>query len=205
MSDKELKTLENIHNAAKAEFLEKGFLGASLRNIVKTAGVTTGAFYGYYESKEELFEALVSRVADFIMLGISNAQAGFNQVSDDQKQSRMGEFSWKNMEQELEYVFAYKDEFKLLLLSSAGTKYENFIHQLVEIEKQSTKDYMGTMKKLGHDVPEFEDDLEHMIISGMFTAFFELILHDIPKETAFSYAKILVEFHVAGWKKIMGL
>ena len=51
-------TLELIHAAAKREFLEKGFQAASLRNIVKTAGATTGAFYGYYDSKEELFEAL---------------------------------------------------------------------------------------------------------------------------------------------------
>lgn len=52
-------TLTRIHQAAKAEFLEKGFRGASLRNIVKSVGMTTGAFYGYYKSKEELFEALV--------------------------------------------------------------------------------------------------------------------------------------------------
>ena len=50
-------TLENIHQAAKAEFLEKGYKDASLRNIVKSVGMTTGAFYGYYKSKEELFEA----------------------------------------------------------------------------------------------------------------------------------------------------
>lgn len=36
--------------AAKAEYLQKGFKLASLRNIVKTAGVTTGVFYGYYLS-----------------------------------------------------------------------------------------------------------------------------------------------------------
>ena len=52
-------TLENIHRAAKAEFLEKGYKDASLRNIVKSVGMTTGAFYGYYKSKEELFEAIV--------------------------------------------------------------------------------------------------------------------------------------------------
>ena len=34
-----------------AEFLDKGFQGASLRQIVKNAGVTTGAFYGYFSSK----------------------------------------------------------------------------------------------------------------------------------------------------------
>lgn len=46
-----MNTLDNIHKAAKKEFLDKGFQMASLRNIVKNAGVTTGAFYGYYKSK----------------------------------------------------------------------------------------------------------------------------------------------------------
>ncbi|MFR1782344.1 MAG: TetR/AcrR family transcriptional regulator, partial [Anaerostipes hadrus] len=32
-------TLENIHLAAKAEFLEKGYKDASLRNIVKSVGM----------------------------------------------------------------------------------------------------------------------------------------------------------------------
>ena len=54
-----LTTLERIHQAAKAEFMEKGFSSASLRAIVKAAGVTTGALYGYYPSKEELFEGLL--------------------------------------------------------------------------------------------------------------------------------------------------
>lgn len=48
--------------AAKAEFLEKGFSGASLRKIVKTAGVTTGAFYGYCSNKDALFSALTDRM-----------------------------------------------------------------------------------------------------------------------------------------------
>ena len=33
--------------------------GASLRYIVKQAGVTTGAFYGYFSSKEALFASIV--------------------------------------------------------------------------------------------------------------------------------------------------
>ena len=36
-------TLQNILDAAETEFLRKGFKSASLRNIVKSAGVTTGA------------------------------------------------------------------------------------------------------------------------------------------------------------------
>ena len=51
MEEKSNATLEKIHEAAMAEFLDKGFQGASLRQIVKNAGVTTGAFYGYFSSK----------------------------------------------------------------------------------------------------------------------------------------------------------
>ncbi len=55
MEEKLTATLEKIQEAALAEFLDKGFQGASLRQIVKNAGVTTGAFYGYFSSKEALF------------------------------------------------------------------------------------------------------------------------------------------------------
>ena len=40
--------------AAKEEFLEKGFDKASIAEICKAAGVTTGALYKRYTGKEEL-------------------------------------------------------------------------------------------------------------------------------------------------------
>ena len=52
MEERTTATLEKIQEAALTEFLDKGFQGASLRQIVKNAGVTTGAFYGYFSSKE---------------------------------------------------------------------------------------------------------------------------------------------------------
>ena len=67
MSVTEQTTLDLIRSAAMQEFLEKGFKSASLRNIVKTAGVTTGAFYGYFKSKEDLFEALVGEQYDHFL------------------------------------------------------------------------------------------------------------------------------------------
>ena len=76
MSEAEQTTLELIHHAARTEFLEKGFKSASLRNIVKTAGVTTGAFYGYYDSKEELFEALVEEQYQTFMKNVQKGHAG---------------------------------------------------------------------------------------------------------------------------------
>ena len=55
MGEIEQTTLNLILSAAMLEFLEKGFKSASLRNIVKTAGVTTGAFYpGFSDLRDEV-------------------------------------------------------------------------------------------------------------------------------------------------------
>ena len=43
-----------------------------------------------------------------------------------------------------------------------------------------------------------------MLVSGMFAAFFELIIHDVPYENAKQYVQDLRMFYTAGWQKIMG-
>ena len=53
------ETRQHLLECAKKEFLEKGYMKASLRNICKEAGVTTGALYFFFKDKEALFGALV--------------------------------------------------------------------------------------------------------------------------------------------------
>ena len=77
MESKAPDTLERIQQAALDEFSEKGFLGASLRQIVKHAGVTTGAFYGYFSSKEALFASIVEPHAAALMGKFMEAQTSF--------------------------------------------------------------------------------------------------------------------------------
>ena len=51
MDEKLTATLEKIQQAALTESLDKGFLGASLPQIVKNAGVPPGALYGNLSTK----------------------------------------------------------------------------------------------------------------------------------------------------------
>lgn len=64
MTEKAENTRQNILKTALNHFLEYGFAGASLRSIVKDAGLTTGAFYKYYPTKEALFDALIDPYVD---------------------------------------------------------------------------------------------------------------------------------------------
>ena len=93
MQEEETGTLQNILTSARAEFLEKGFRGASLRKIVRNAGVTTGAFYGYFKSKEELFDALVKPHADYVMGIFERTMDEFRALPTSEWHLHMGEYS----------------------------------------------------------------------------------------------------------------
>lgn len=48
-----------ILKAARAVFIEKGYLGARVQDVAHRAGLSKGAVYFYFQSKRELFMALV--------------------------------------------------------------------------------------------------------------------------------------------------
>src|SRR6186713_2194737 len=50
---------QQLMEGARRAFLEHGFDGASVGDIVRSAGISKGTLYAYYPSKEKLFEALV--------------------------------------------------------------------------------------------------------------------------------------------------
>ncbi len=50
---------QQIMEGARRIFLQDGFDGASIGDIVRAAGVSKGTLYAYFPGKEKLFEALV--------------------------------------------------------------------------------------------------------------------------------------------------
>lgn len=197
-------TLLNIHKVAMQEFLNKDFRGASLRNIVKTAGVTTGAFYGYYKSKEELFEALVGEHYEYLMNCYRKAHREFTELPQEEQPENMASISGDCMHEMLLYAYEHLEECKLILCHAEGTKFAWMVDEMVEIEIQATHDYLDVLNNLGRPAPPIDEWLEHILITGMFNAFFELVIHEMPLSDAERYLAELRAFYTAGWMKIMG-
>ncbi len=53
------RTLRRLLDAAAAEFGERGYHDASISGITQRAGAALGTFYTYFDSKEQVFRALV--------------------------------------------------------------------------------------------------------------------------------------------------
>lgn len=205
MQENSPATLARIQQAALDEFAEKGFMGASLRQIVKHAGVTTGAFYGYFSSKEALFASIVEPHAAALMGRFMEAQTTFAQRPEAEQPRHMSEDSGSCVRWMVEYICAHREPVKLLLCKAEGTSYARFVHHMVEAEAEYTLKYMAVLRRLGHDVPELDHSLCQIIASGMFDGIFAAVIHDVSKEQALRDVEKLRSFYTAGWMQLMGM
>jgi len=71
---------ELIRDAAKRVFVEVGLPGASMREVAKAAGCTTGAIYAQYANKEEVYADILreslSDMADAVEEGARSGERG---------------------------------------------------------------------------------------------------------------------------------
>ena len=77
--------------------------------------MTTGAFYGYYKSKEELFEALAGRHYEYILNRFKDAQKEFADLPPHRQPEVMSEISGLCMYDILHYAYDHLEECKLIL------------------------------------------------------------------------------------------
>lgn len=202
MSTKAEDTEKNILNTARKHFLKDGFSGASLRNIVKDAGLTTGAFYKYYPTKEALFDALTDPYIEHIYQIYDRVVEDFEKLSAKEQTSNMSDTSGDGMDQMIDYIYEHYDNFRLLLKCGDSGKFETFIHNMVDREMRSSLEYVKKMKEDGIEIPIVGESLMHMIYTGFFSSIFQIIEHDIDKKTAKRNVHKLREFNTGGWERL---
>ena len=99
------RTRDKLLRAAEIEFGEKGFHEAGISGITHRAGVALGTFYTYFESKEEIFKALVSYMSHRTRSWIAERVAG---APDRMAAERMG------MEAYIEFVRKHKGIYRII-------------------------------------------------------------------------------------------
>ncbi len=57
---------QRILDAAETEFAARGFAGANINVIAQKAGISIGAMYKYFDSKEDLFLTVIERAQDLL-------------------------------------------------------------------------------------------------------------------------------------------
>lgn len=198
------ETYQRIIPAAKKEFLEKGFEKASMRNIAAEAGITAAGLYRHFADKEAMFEELIAPVFEEFK---DEYEIRKNRDYEFLENGNLDEM-WSgdtDLAYFLDWIYRYFDEFKLILCCSDGTKYANFIHDLCVYEQDETLAYMEAARKKGIPVKEVKPQELHLLLSAYYSAVFEVVIHDFPREDAEHYLDTLQRFFYPGWRNVLGL
>lgn len=198
------ETRELLMESGKKEFLEKGYMKASLRKICADAGVTTGALYFFFKDKEDLFGAIaeppLNELSDLLNAHFSvdleaisqpNALSGINphELVDHEKFAQ----------QIIHHIYSNYDAFILLLTKSQGTKYENSINVIVDTIEQF---YLSLSENIGaHFGAKVNRYMLHWLVFIIVDSFIHLINHESDEEKAVRYMKKILNFILEGWQK----
>lgn len=194
---------ERILSCAKAEFLDKGYTDASLRTIA-AAETSTNSIYVRFQDKEGLFSAIVEPVLNEMIERFVKIQETFHRMERAEQAAQMPDYADGGTMELVEYMYDHLDEFRLLLDASYGTRFHNFVDELVRIEVEYTYKYMeavGSTAQLGDATTQ---RLLHIVTTSRFESIFEIIRHGMSLEEAREYIGLLSRYHRTGFLAVFG-
>lgn len=181
MTAKDGETKLALIKAARSEFIEKGYINASLRSICKKAEVTTGALYFFFKDKDDLFDAVVGgplRELD-AMISEHLRRESEGDINDPMDETHDLEDSTRIME----VLFKYKEEFILLLTQSQGSKYENIKDRLIDEMQQHYKLFAVILEER-FGSKHVDDYMLHFLAHIQIESFLYLLTHSKDREEA---------------------
>ena len=190
-------------SAAMEEFLDKGYENASLKEICRKAGVTTGALYKRFDGKEDLFHALVadtvkgmeqfeSRVSEEELKKISDRE-----LYDLLSMSAEANLGW------LRFLYDRKDKFKLLVKCASSTRYAGF-HQ-ERAQKMGELTYMSYLEARRREMTDriLTREEVYVLTAAVWTLICEPFVHDFTWEQIVKHAHLMHDF--IDWHKAFGI
>lgn len=115
------KTMRAILDAAAVEFGSVGFGETSIVSITSRAGVALGSFYTYFDSKEEVFRALVNDLSQKVR---DHAASAMTEWEDAIERERMALTAFLKFSREHKEIYRIIDEAEFVDPQSYREHYE---------------------------------------------------------------------------------
>ena len=152
------QTIQSVLEIAEAQFASLGYNGVATESVVEAAGLTRGALYHHFGSKQGLFEAVVERVQTRLAGAVARESG---QQEDPWQAFVAGCFTW------LEHVTKPEVQTILLIDAPAVLGWERW--QAIDSEHGSRllKEAISELVGTGEIAPPAEEALFHLLNGAM--------------------------------------
>ena len=202
-NDNTKETVDKLLKSAKKEFTEKGYMKASLRNICKEAGVTTGALYFFFKDKDDLFRGVVgasmaelkSVIESHMSIeeeDIKNYSPGMNIDLEDDLAAAA---------EVVKTLYKYKEEFELVISGSQGSSFENAIDDMADLMNNHYTEMFWHMKgyKSKKHMTKEDKFIVHWMSHDQVDIFVHLLTHCPNEKEALKQLKGMFSYITGGW------
>ncbi len=199
------QTHEKIVESAIAHFEKNGFSGASIRQICADAGVTNGAFYSHFQSKEDLFRAIVSPVVEGMRTLYTEENEHYMDIkSVDDVRNVLGQ-TFSSNRRLIHYVYENADIFRSILLGASGTEYENFGDDLAREEASNTIGFLKKCRSITQRSDRLSEELIRQISRFIISSVFDGFTAGRGEKEVVKETELASEFCLAGMKHFLGI
>jgi len=164
MQIKKKEVQNKIYQGAMEVFKEKGYRGATMKDISKKSKVPIGNIYRYYQNKEVLFDEIVFEL--YSSLKYNHIHEKLERVSSECDQ-RLKIF----LNNYINLATSKPMEFSILFDASSGTKYENFLEELVEIRG---KKYLEYKRESSAEHGNIDEDFIMILMKSAITSIIDI-------------------------------
>jgi TetR/AcrR family transcriptional repressor of nem operon len=125
MAKKGEDTRNRILDAAQAMILDHGFAGVSVDQLIKSLGLTKGAFFHHFKNKSDLARSLIRRYADEGLVLFRDNLARAKKLSDDP------------LQQLLILIGLYEELFENLTEPYPGCLLASYVYELQQFDDET--------------------------------------------------------------------
>jgi len=122
-----IATREKILDAAQALILERGYAGMTVDHVLARVGITKGAFFHHFKTKDDLARALLGRFADYDADIYRDTRARAEKLSDDP------------LQQVLIFIRLFEEMFSGLTTPYPGCLFASYIYEMQQFGDDTRK------------------------------------------------------------------
>ena len=197
MANKDLTLNPKIEKAAFDVFMECGFEKASMNKIAQSAGVTTGAIYTRYKSKDELFESLVSPLFKVVDDKASLVEQQYHYAQEDQSVDKfMNAIKAERVIYD-DLVCNFHEECILLFDKGIGSEIYKKMCSAINMKAEKTMSFFKSINKKNIDL----SGLETIITSPLYF-YHQILMKNLGKEETIVELTNINTFIESGWIKL---
>jgi TetR/AcrR family transcriptional repressor of nem operon len=118
-------TREKILNAAQGLILDRGYVGMTVDHVLDKVGITKGAFFHHFKTKDDLARALLTRYAEHDERIYRETRERAEKLSDDP------------LQQVLLFVGLFQEMFDALTEPYPGCLFASYVYELQQFDEDT--------------------------------------------------------------------